>query len=108
MRRHPEIGARILAADEFDDIREWVHAHHERPDGRGYPDGLQGEEIAEGPSLLGLADAWDAMTSERTYSGPRSAEEALAECRDAAGTQFAPPHAVAALETLWAAGLAGR
>ena len=49
MRRHPEMGARILASDELDDVRGWILAHHERPDGTGYPKGLTFEEIPSRP-----------------------------------------------------------
>jgi diguanylate cyclase (GGDEF)-like protein/putative nucleotidyltransferase with HDIG domain len=90
MRRHPEIGARILSSGEMDDIREWILAHHERPDGRGYPKGLQSEEIPLEASILAVGDAYEAMTSDRIYRlgiGPVAAREELLKN---AGTQFDP------------------
>lgn len=88
MRRHPEIGARILSSGEMDDIRQWVLAHHERPDGKGYPKGLQGQEIPLEASILAVADAYEAMTSNRVYRASIGAEAARRELRDNAGTQF--------------------
>ena len=82
----------------------WVRGHHERWDGRGYPDGLAGEAIPEGARILTLADAWDVMTSERPYGVPLSREDALAECRRCSGAQFWPA-AVEALERALAEGL---
>jgi HD-GYP domain-containing protein (c-di-GMP phosphodiesterase class II) len=77
----------------------WIAAHHERPDGRGYPGGLQGDDIPEGAALLALADAWDSRVCERAYSPPRPVDEALREVRALSGRQFAP-EAVEALEAL--------
>jgi HD-GYP domain-containing protein (c-di-GMP phosphodiesterase class II) len=91
------LGARIVGDVLDADQIAWIAAHHERPDGTGYPDGACAEEIAEGAALLGLADAWDSMVSERIYSPRRSVEAALAECRALAGRQFAL-EAVRALE----------
>jgi diguanylate cyclase (GGDEF)-like protein/putative nucleotidyltransferase with HDIG domain len=88
MRRHPEIGARILAAGEFDDIRAWVVAHHERPDGRGYPHGLPDEEIPLEAKILAVADAYEAMTSDRVYRAAIGRDAARAELRRGAGGQF--------------------
>ena len=88
MRRHPEIGARILAAGEFDDIREWIVAHHERPDGRGYPHGLRDEEIPLEAKILAVADAYEAMTSDRVYRAALGRDSARAELRGNAGAQF--------------------
>jgi putative nucleotidyltransferase with HDIG domain len=88
MRRHPEIGARILAAGEFDDIRAWVVAHHERPDGRGYPHGLRDEQIPLEAKILAVADAYEAMTSDRVYRAAIGRDAARAELRRGAGGQF--------------------
>jgi diguanylate cyclase (GGDEF)-like protein/putative nucleotidyltransferase with HDIG domain len=88
MRRHPEIGARILAAGEFDDIRAWVVAHHERPDGRGYPHGLSDEQIPLEAKILAVADAYEAMTSDRVYRAAIGRDAARAELRRGAGGQF--------------------
>jgi diguanylate cyclase (GGDEF)-like protein/putative nucleotidyltransferase with HDIG domain len=90
MRRHPEIGARILGASEFDDIREWVLAHHERPDGRGYPHGLRGNQIPLEAKILAVADAYEAMTSDRVYREAIGLEAARDELRRGAGSQFDP------------------
>jgi diguanylate cyclase (GGDEF)-like protein len=88
MRRHPELGARILAGAELEDVAEWVFAHHERVDGTGYPLGLCGEQIPLEARILAVADAYEAMTSDRPYSRSVSAEEAAVELRRCAGTQF--------------------
>jgi len=90
MRRHPEIGARILGSSEFDDIREWVLSHHERPDGRGYPRGLRGEDIALEAKVLAVADAYEAMTSDRVYRPAIGREAAREELRRGSGSQFDP------------------
>ena len=79
MRRHPELGARILASDELDDVRGWILAHHERPDGTGYPKGLSADEIPLEASILAVGDAYEAMTSDRVYRHWRSAREAARE-----------------------------
>jgi diguanylate cyclase (GGDEF)-like protein len=90
MRTHPEIGARLLAHPEFDDLRGWVLAHHERPDGRGYPQGLEGESIPVEASILAVADAYEAMTADRAYRPAMGVEAARAELEAGAGTQFDP------------------
>jgi HD-GYP domain-containing protein (c-di-GMP phosphodiesterase class II) len=77
----------------------WIAAHHERPDGQGYPHGLSGPEIPEGAALLALADAWDSMVSARLYSPPREVQDAIDEIRALAGRQFTV-EAVEALEAL--------
>jgi diguanylate cyclase (GGDEF)-like protein len=88
MRTHPEIGARLLAHPEFDDLRGWVLAHHERPDGRGYPQGLAGDSIPIEASILAVADAYEAMTADRAYRPAMGQEAARAELEAGAGTQF--------------------
>ena len=88
MRRHPEIGARILGTTSFDDIRAWVRAHHERPDGRGYPRGLTADEIPLEASILAVADSYEAMTSARVYRAALRGEEAFEELLRCAGGQF--------------------
>lgn len=90
IERHAALGSDIVSEVLDDDQVAWVRGHHERFDGGGYPDGLAGEQLSRGAALLALADAWDAMTSARPYSTPRTVPEALAECRANAGTQFAP------------------
>jgi diguanylate cyclase (GGDEF)-like protein len=88
VRTHPEIGARLLAHPEFDDLRAWVHAHHERPDGRGYPLGLAGDAIPLEAGILAVADAYEAMTAARAYRSSMGEEAARAELEAGAGTQF--------------------
>jgi diguanylate cyclase (GGDEF)-like protein/putative nucleotidyltransferase with HDIG domain len=100
MKRHPEIGARILSSGEMDDIREWILAHHERPDGRGYPKGLIGEEIPIEASILAVADAYEAMTSDRIYRAAIGTDAARRELRENAGTQFSKQVVSALLRAL--------
>jgi HD-GYP domain-containing protein (c-di-GMP phosphodiesterase class II) len=84
-----------------------VRGHHERWDGSGYPNGLQGDAIPLGARILALADSWDVMTSERPYHEPLGTEEALAECRRCVGGQFSR-EVVDALEGLVRAGSVAR
>jgi diguanylate cyclase (GGDEF)-like protein/putative nucleotidyltransferase with HDIG domain len=79
MRRHPEIAADLLANKNVDDIRSWVLAHHERPDGKGYPYGLKGEEIPLESRILAVADAYEAMTSGRRYRAAITSSAARTE-----------------------------
>ena len=88
MRKHPELGARILAGANLEDISAWVLAHHERPDGSGYPAGLRTQEIPVEARILSVADAFEAMTAERVYSSPILVSEAVTELLRHAGTQF--------------------
>jgi putative nucleotidyltransferase with HDIG domain len=88
IRTHPEIGARLLAHPEFEDLRAWVSAHHERPDGKGYPLGLAGAEIPIEARILAVADAYEAMSSEASIRSVLGEEVAAAELRAGAGTQF--------------------
>jgi diguanylate cyclase (GGDEF)-like protein/putative nucleotidyltransferase with HDIG domain len=88
MRRHPVLGARILASDELDDVRGWILAHHERPDGTGYPKGLTSEEIPLEAAILAVGDAYEAMTSDRVYRSSIGEKAARQELRKGAGTQF--------------------
>jgi diguanylate cyclase (GGDEF)-like protein len=90
LRRHPEIGARILSDDAFADIRDWIVAHHERLDGKGYPRGLAGEAIPLEARIIAVADAYEAMTSHRVYRDPIAPEAARGELLACAGTQFDP------------------
>jgi diguanylate cyclase (GGDEF)-like protein/putative nucleotidyltransferase with HDIG domain len=99
MREHAALGAQIVG-DVLDEVQvRWIAAHHERPDGQGYPHGLSGPEIPEGAALLALADAWDSMVSARLYSPPREVQDAIDEIRALAGRQFTV-EAVEALEAL--------
>lgn len=88
VRSHPEIGARMLATTDFADIGEWILAHHERPDGHGYPAGRTAGELPLEASILGAADAYEAMTAERPYRGALDRRAAAAELRAGAGSQF--------------------
>ncbi len=89
IRRHPSIGASILRGiKQMREIVPGVLCHHERIDGRGYPDGLSGDEIPLTGKIVGLADSFDAMTSRRTYRDALSVERALAEIQKGLGTQF--------------------
>jgi diguanylate cyclase (GGDEF)-like protein len=90
LERHPQIGFRMLESLGVDPVAEWVLHHHERWDGSGYPDGLGGDEIPLGARILFVADAYDAMTSDRVYRARLTEEEALAELEDCAGSQFDP------------------
>lgn len=88
MRRHPEIGARLLTHPGLAEVRSWVLHHHERPDGRGYPGGVSGDDIPREARILAVADAYEAMTSERPYRSALPFETACAELRNGRGTQF--------------------
>ncbi len=89
IRTHPEVGAEIIKniklIGEYADI---VRHHHEWIDGRGYPGGITGEKISLGARIMSVADAFDAMTSARSYSAPKSKQEALAELERCCHTQF--------------------
>jgi len=90
MRRHPELGARMLSSSELDDVRGWILAHHERPDGTGYPKGLTADEISIEASILAVGDAYEAMTSDRVYRPALGAELAEQELLQNSGLQFSP------------------
>jgi HD-GYP domain-containing protein (c-di-GMP phosphodiesterase class II) len=100
MRKHSELGARILAGAGLDDISGWVLAHHERPDGTGYPSALPDGQIPLEAKILAVADAFEAMTSDRTYRSAMSVEQAVEELRRYAGTQFDAEVVDAFLSTL--------
>ena len=90
LERHPEIGFRMLEGLGVTPVADWVLHHHERWDGRGYPDRLPAEEIPLGARILFVADAFDAMTSDRPYRKAMSRAAAITELRRQAGTQFDP------------------
>lgn len=97
MRKHPEMSSYILAELELPStVKQMVRSHHERFDGCGYPDRIAGEEIPLPARILSVADAFDAMTSDRPYRSAMPLEDACAEIVDKAGTQFCP-QVVAAL-----------
>jgi len=91
VQRHPVISAEIL--ERFEHLRELAHIvryHHERWDGKGYPEGLSGEEIPIESRILAVADAFDAMTSDRPYRKALKLEKAIEEIRKNKGKQFDP------------------
>jgi HD-GYP domain-containing protein (c-di-GMP phosphodiesterase class II) len=89
IKQHPSIGAGILhEIKQMRDIMPGVLSHHERIDGKGYPEGLAGDQIPLTGKIVGLADSFDAMTSKRTYRDAMSVEQALAEIEKNLGTQF--------------------
>jgi putative nucleotidyltransferase with HDIG domain len=91
IKRHPADGAEIVSHfSRLHDAVPIIRHHHERWDGRGYPDRLAGDEIPTEACIVGLADAWDAMTTDRPYRQALSVDEAAAEVRRCRGTQFAP------------------
>jgi diguanylate cyclase (GGDEF)-like protein len=91
IRRHSEVGSRILTHAGLKDIAKWVLHHHERWDGGGYPHGLDGTAIPVESRILAVADAYEAMTAARPYrTSPLDSEAAREELRRGAGTQFDP------------------
>ncbi|MGH2895896.1 MAG: HD domain-containing phosphohydrolase, partial [Solirubrobacteraceae bacterium] len=100
MMRHPEIGARILLHAGLTDIAQWVRAHHERVDGRGYPDRLSAEEIPLEARILAVADAYEAMIADRPYRAGMAPEAALDELERCSAGQFDPAVVRAFLEAL--------
>ena len=91
MREHPEIGERMLAKVDFlQPALTVVRHHHERWDGKGYPDGLKGEDIPLAARIVGVCDAYDAMTSDRPYRKAMSREDACVEILTSSGSQFDP------------------
>lgn len=91
IKHHPAYGASILNSyAALPDVALLAYHHHERWDGEGYPDRLAGEAIPLGARMIAIADAFDAMTSNRSYQVRRSPQEALDELQCCAGTQFDP------------------
>src|SRR5918996_5240881 len=88
IRTHPEIGAQVLSGRGLEDLRAWVLAHHERPDGKGYPTGLSDRDIPLEAKILAVADAFEAMTADRVYREGMGAKAARSELLRCAGTQF--------------------
>jgi diguanylate cyclase (GGDEF)-like protein len=101
IKTHPEIGYRILSEiNEFSELAGYVLAHHERYDGKGYPKGLPCDEVPQLSKIISVADAFDAMTSERTYKDKMTTEQAVEELKRNAGTQFDPEIVEAFIKTL--------
>ena len=93
IQNHPEIGARILEnIRNIDDVIAGVRHHHEKMDGTGYPDGLEGEAIPQMSRMIAVADAFDAMTSDRSYRKALSVAEAISRFERGSGTQFDPTY----------------
>jgi diguanylate cyclase (GGDEF)-like protein/PAS domain S-box-containing protein/putative nucleotidyltransferase with HDIG domain len=91
IKKHSEIGYRILSSvNEFSEVADYVLEHQERWDGTGYPRGLKGEEISLQARIISVADAFDAMTGERTYGRMLNKKEAIEEIQRCSGTQFDP------------------
>jgi len=91
MEKHPEIGERIVGqVDQLGRAAKIIGQHQERYDGAGYPRGLEGQEISLEARIIAVADAWDAMRTDRPYRRALSREEAIKELKDNAGTQFDP------------------
>jgi len=91
VRQHPMQSAQVVSRVElFKGAVDIVRHHHERPDGQGYPDGLKADEIPMGARILNVADAFDAMTSDRPYRARRSIPDALEELRKGSGHEFDP------------------
>jgi diguanylate cyclase (GGDEF)-like protein len=100
LERHPQVGSQMLESLGVEPVAEWVLHHHERWDGTGYPQRLAGDQIPLAARILFVADAYDAMTSERVYRERLTQAEALAELERCAGTQFDPAVVKALTEEL--------
>jgi hypothetical protein len=100
MKRHPEIGARILLHAGLGDLAQWVRAHHERMDGYGYPDALSAEQIPLEARILAVADAYEAMIADRPYRNGMTPADAREELERCAGSQFDPAVVQAFLDAL--------
>ena len=88
VRAHPAVGARMVETTEYADIRSWILFHHERPDGNGYPEGRGADDVPIESAILAVADAYEAMTSERPYRRALPPDDAASELRRGAGHQF--------------------
>lgn len=104
VKRHSEIGYRILSSvNEFSDISKYILEHHERVDGKGYPKGLAGDDIHPFARIIGVCDAFDTMTSKRTYGKVMTEAEALDELKRFKGSQF-DADVVAIIEKIYTEG----
>ena len=89
IKSHPSIASKVLSENpELNTISKIIHSHHERIDGKGYPDGLTGTSIPEEARIIAIADAYDAMISNRSYKPSKTINEALIELKLCSGTQF--------------------
>jgi diguanylate cyclase (GGDEF)-like protein len=107
LKQHVVLSAEIVADVLAPEQVRWIRAHHERPDGRGYPDGLISDQIPDGAAILAVADSFDVMTVGRPYSPPKSPDQALGECQALVGRQFAPAPVHALLELVGRGGAFG-
>ena len=89
LAEHPVIGAALVEPILGTDVAQAVLRHHERVDGKGYPDGLTGDQISIGAKIVNVADAFDAMTTDRPYRAGFTVEKALEQMVQKAGSQFA-------------------
>jgi diguanylate cyclase (GGDEF)-like protein len=108
VKQHSELGARLIDDPELDDVKKWVLAHHERPDGQGYPRGLRAEAIPVEARILAVAEAYEAMTTDRPHRGALTHERAQAELVAFASTQFDRRVVEAFMRTLEREGLRAR
>ena len=100
MRNHPQLGAQMLDSTTLRDVHQWVLAHHERPDGRGYPSGLRGDQIPLEARILAVADAFEAMMADRVYRSGMPVAQAIQELIRCSGSQFDPQVVDAMLQSL--------
>jgi len=91
IKRHPIESVKIISGiDQFREYIDGVRHHHERVDGRGYPDGVSGADFSLDARIIAVADAYEAMTSDRAYRAALTPAEAIRQLRESAGTQFDP------------------
>ena len=91
IKTHPDLGKKLVEGiDKLKVVSTWLKYHHERYDGKGYPEGLTGEQIPISSRIIAIADTYDAMTSTRAYRQALSHQEAIDEIRNCGGTQFDP------------------
>jgi HD-GYP domain-containing protein (c-di-GMP phosphodiesterase class II) len=90
LRRHPEIGERMLTGSRLANVAPWIRHHHERMDGGGYPDGLAGEAIPIAARIVAIADQFDMLTSARAYKPAYPVDEAVRQIEAQRGTRFDP------------------
>lgn len=91
IKTHPELGEKLVQGiEKLKIISNWLKSHHERYDGKGYPDGLAGEQIPISARIITIADTYDAMTSDRAYRSALPHEIAIDEIKRCAGSQFDP------------------
>jgi len=90
VKMHPLRGAEMVKGVRFlERVTDMIRHHHERVDGRGYPDGLKGDQISTAAKIVNVADAFDAMTTDRPYRAGLTMEQAIGQMTEKAGTQFA-------------------